>query len=48
MGRVVAISVAADVAAADGHPDFTKLAPVARLGRTEWALPGEVVVRDRP
>lgn len=48
MGRVVAIGVAADVAAADGHPDFTKLAPVARLGRTEWALPGEVVVRDRP
>jgi flavin reductase (DIM6/NTAB) family NADH-FMN oxidoreductase RutF len=48
MGRVVAISVDPRVTAADGHPDFTKLAPLARLGRTEWGLPGEVVVRDRP
>ena len=48
MGRVVAVSVATSVAAADGHPDFAKLAPLARLGRTEWALPGVVVERARP
>lgn len=48
MGRVVAVTVDPRVAADDGHPDFTKLAPLARLGRTEWGLPGEVVVRDRP
>lgn len=48
MGRVVAVSVDTAVAATDGHPDFTKLAPLARLGRTEWSLPGEVVIRERP
>ena len=48
MGRVVAVTVDPAVAAADGHPDFTRLAPVSRLGRTEWGLPGRVVERERP
>jgi flavin reductase (DIM6/NTAB) family NADH-FMN oxidoreductase RutF len=48
MGRVVAVTVDPAVTAADGHPDFTKLAPVSRLGRIEWGLPGEVVERERP
>jgi flavin reductase (DIM6/NTAB) family NADH-FMN oxidoreductase RutF len=48
MGKVVAVSVDPAVAAADGHPDFTKLAPMARLGRTEWGLPGRVVEIERP
>ncbi|PYE20261.1 flavin reductase (DIM6/NTAB) family NADH-FMN oxidoreductase RutF [Williamsia limnetica] len=48
MGKVVAITVDPAVAASDGHPDFTKLAPMARLGRTEWGLPGKVIEIARP
>jgi flavin reductase (DIM6/NTAB) family NADH-FMN oxidoreductase RutF len=48
MGRVVAVTVDPAVVAADGHPDFSKLEPVSRLGRTEWGLPGKVVEIDRP
>ncbi|OZG31158.1 flavin reductase [Williamsia sp. 1138] len=48
MGKVVAVTVDPAVAAADGHPDFAKLAPMARLGRTEWGLPSKVVELERP
>lgn len=46
-GEVVAFSV--DEAVLDGdHPDFTRLRPVARLGRDEWGLTPEVIHRPRP
>lgn len=48
MGRVVAVTVDPAVVADDGHPDFTKLAPMARLGRIEWGLPSEVIELERP
>lgn len=48
MGRVVAVTVDPAIAADDGHPDFNKLAPMARLGRTEWGLPSEVIELERP
>lgn len=32
----------------DGHPEFSRLDPLARLGKAEWALPGEVVAVPRP
>lgn len=31
-----------------GTPSYDALAPLARLGGSEWALPGEVVSLDRP
>lgn len=47
LGEVVGFSL--DRAVLDGrHPDFGALRPVARLGRDEWSLPGEVVRLPRP
>ncbi|MGZ4535135.1 MAG: flavin reductase family protein [Nocardioidaceae bacterium] len=47
LGDVQLISVADDVLV-DGHPEFARMQPLARLGRAEWALPGEVVSIPRP
>ncbi|MDQ1106131.1 flavin reductase (DIM6/NTAB) family NADH-FMN oxidoreductase RutF [Nocardioides zeae] len=47
LADVVAFTI--DPVVLDGdHPRFDLLAPLARLGGTEWGLPGEVVTRDRP
>ncbi|GAA4390956.1 flavin reductase family protein [Tsukamurella soli] len=48
LGAVQHVSIAASVLADDGLPDFARLAPPSRLGRTEWGLPPATVVRDRP
>ncbi len=48
MGRVVAIAVRPEFLAADGLPSFEAIAPLSRLGRTEWGLPPEVRSLDRP
>lgn len=52
-GRVVHVAVADDalVESAPGrppHPDYAALAPVARLGRDDWALPARVRTVARP
>ncbi|HET7356581.1 MAG TPA: flavin reductase family protein [Nocardioidaceae bacterium] len=47
LGNVVAITVD-DQTLQGGHPEFSRLAPLARLGKDEWALPGEVVAIRRP
>ncbi|CUR55389.1 conserved hypothetical protein [metagenome] len=47
LGNVVAITVLDEVLV-DGHPEFSRLAPLARLGRAEWGLPSEVVSVPRP
>ncbi len=47
LGDVVRITVD-EAVLVDGHPEFSRLAPVARLGKDEWALPGEVVAIPRP
>lgn len=47
LGDVRMISVSEDVLV-DGHPDFTRLDPLARLGKDEWALHAEVVSVRRP
>jgi flavin reductase (DIM6/NTAB) family NADH-FMN oxidoreductase RutF len=47
LGDVQVISVAAEVLV-DGHPEFARLDPLARLGREEWALRPEVVSVPRP
>ena len=47
LAEVLAFTVDEDVLV-DGHPEFERLAPLARLGRAEWALPGEVVSTPRP
>lgn len=46
-GRVRHIAIDKAVLAADGLPDIHALAPVARLGRNEWALLGEIRQIDR-
>lgn len=48
MGDVVAVAVRPDALAGDGLPEFAALAPLSRLGRSEWGLPPEVVVKERP
>ena len=48
MGRVVAIAVRPEFLAADGLPSFEAIAPLSRLGRTEWGMPPEVRTIDRP
>jgi flavin reductase (DIM6/NTAB) family NADH-FMN oxidoreductase RutF len=48
MGDVVAVAVRPDALADDGLPEFAALAPLSRLGRSEWGLPPEVVVKERP
>jgi flavin reductase (DIM6/NTAB) family NADH-FMN oxidoreductase RutF len=47
LGDVQVISVAAEVLV-EGHPEFTRLDPLARLGREEWALRPEVISVPRP
>jgi len=47
LGDVVAVCVEESVMV-DGHPDYTRLDPLARLGRDEWALHGEVRSVPRP
>ncbi|MEZ5149656.1 flavin reductase family protein [Rhodococcus zopfii] len=48
LGLVVGISMSNDVLADDGLPDFGRLAPPSRLGRTEWGLAPQTTIRDRP
>lgn len=47
LGDVVLMSLADEVLV-DGHPDYHRLDPLARLGRDEWALHAEVVATPRP
>jgi flavin reductase (DIM6/NTAB) family NADH-FMN oxidoreductase RutF len=47
LGDVRLVSVASDVLV-DGHPEFTLLDPLARLGKDEWALRPAVVSVPRP
>ncbi len=47
LGDVTMISVS-DGVLVDGHPEFTLLDPLARLGKDEWALHSEVVSIRRP
>ncbi len=47
-GQVQHVAVHADALADDGLPDPTLLAPVARLGRDQWAHLGEVFRQHRP
>ncbi len=47
LGDVVRITVEESVLV-DGHPEFARLDPLARLGRDEWALHPEVVSLRRP
>ncbi len=48
MGLVVALAVRQEALAEDGLPSFEAIAPLSRLGRTEWGLPPQVRVIDRP
>ncbi|OYD68808.1 flavin reductase family protein [Rhodococcus sp. OK302] len=48
MGNVVAVVVKSEALGDDGLPDFGALAPMSRLGRAEWGLPPEVIVKERP
>jgi flavin reductase (DIM6/NTAB) family NADH-FMN oxidoreductase RutF len=47
LGTVVLITVADDVLV-DGHPDYDRLDPLARLGKDEWGMHAEVVSLKRP
>jgi flavin reductase (DIM6/NTAB) family NADH-FMN oxidoreductase RutF len=47
LGTVVLITVADDVLV-DGHPDYHRLDPLARLGKDEWGMHAEVVSLKRP
>lgn len=47
LGDVLTISVAEEVLV-DGHPEYTLLDPLARLGKDEWALHAEVMSIPRP
>jgi flavin reductase (DIM6/NTAB) family NADH-FMN oxidoreductase RutF len=47
LGTVVLITVADDVLV-DGHPDYHRLDPLARLGKDEWGMHAEVVSIKRP
>lgn len=48
MGRVVAMAVRPEFLAEDGLPSFAAIAPMSRLGRSEWGLPPEVRRLERP
>lgn len=48
MGNVVAVAVRPEFLADDGLPSFADIAPLSRLGRTEWGLPPRVRSIDRP
>lgn len=41
-GRVVHVAVAQEVMV-DGHPEISRLRPLSRLGKDEWAKVGEIV-----
>ncbi|MGZ4493301.1 MAG: flavin reductase family protein [Nocardioides sp.] len=47
LGDVVAICVD-DAVLVDGHPEYARLDPLARLGKEEWALHAEVISVPRP
>ncbi len=47
LGNVELVSVAEHVLV-DGHPDYSLLDPLARLGKDEWALHAEVISVTRP
>jgi flavin reductase (DIM6/NTAB) family NADH-FMN oxidoreductase RutF len=47
LGNVELVSVD-DRALVDGHPEFTVLDPLARLGKDEWGLHSEVISVTRP
>jgi hypothetical protein len=47
LGNVELVSVDQEVLV-DGHPDFARLDPLARLGKDEWALHPEVISVTRP
>ncbi|MGN6576556.1 MAG: flavin reductase family protein [Nocardioides sp.] len=47
LGNVELVSVD-DRALVDGHPEFSLLDPLARLGKEEWALHSEVISVTRP
>lgn len=47
LGDVQTVSVAEE-ALVDGHPEYARLDPLARLGKDEWALHAEVVSIRRP
>jgi flavin reductase (DIM6/NTAB) family NADH-FMN oxidoreductase RutF len=47
LGDVVAFSVADEVLV-DGHPEFTRLDPLARLGKDEWGVHAQVRSLTRP
>ncbi|MDO9408642.1 flavin reductase family protein [Patulibacter sp.] len=47
LGRVVHAAVHTDLLADDGLPDIDRLAPLSRLGRTEWGTRGEIRRIDR-
>ncbi|SHG71536.1 NADH-FMN oxidoreductase RutF, flavin reductase (DIM6/NTAB) family [Jatrophihabitans endophyticus] len=46
-GEVVHVAAHHDVLAADGLPDAAALAPLARLGRSEWSRLGDVTSLER-
>jgi flavin reductase (DIM6/NTAB) family NADH-FMN oxidoreductase RutF len=46
-GEVLHIAAAVQVIAADGLPDATAVAPLARLGRAEWAALGPITALSR-
>ncbi len=46
-GEVIRIALARDCLAADGRPDPERVAPLARLGRNQWATLGQVFSLDR-
>lgn len=46
-GEVVHVAVRPDVLAPDGLPDARLVDPLARLGRAEWGLLGEIVALPR-
>ena len=47
LGNELSISIVDDVLV-DGHPEYRLLDPLARLGRSEWALHAETVSLRRP
>jgi len=47
LGDITMISIADEVIL-DGHPEFTLLEPLSRLGKNQWALHPEVLAVRRP
>ncbi|MDF0530753.1 flavin reductase family protein [Tsukamurella sp. 8F] len=48
LGAVRHVAVARSILADDGLPDFARLAPPSRLGRSEWGLTPATVEHERP